>query len=140
LSGNHNYIRAISSSDSFNNYLVGPTQTGSVGTGLPTYTSVNEIEFVTDTASSSRADYRDIYSVPHSRWHGGITISGDSSSQAWVVSGNRLLLTGHTFYGGNSIKGPYYGNKITSIVKAMTALNQRYYGNAFAYSLTAVSF
>ncbi|NBU72255.1 MAG: hypothetical protein EBS53_12560 [Bacteroidetes bacterium] len=140
LSGRNNYLRALSAPDSFNNYLVGPTQTGTVGVGLPYYDQDIQLNFITDSSATSYADYRDIYSIPHSEWHGGNIITGDSSTQAWVVSGNRLLLAGHTYYGGNKITGPYYGHRLTSIIHCLTTLNQVYYGNAFAYSLTAVSF
>jgi hypothetical protein len=150
LSGNYNYIKMLSASDSFNNYLVGPTQSGTVGVGLPQTSSSSSITitFKTNmTDSGNLNNYSKIYSVPHSEWHGGTAITGDSSSQMWVISGNKLILAGHTTNGGTSVSGPYYGywfnnsnSQGYSLITAITALNQRYYGNAFAYSLTAVNF
>lgn len=138
LSGTNNFVQAITGADSINRFLYGPNQQGKIGVSLP----VISVGTTSSTRNTNPSTRNSIFSIPNSLWMSEVGVTGDSSSQHWVVSGGRLIVAGHTQSGGTQPSGPSYGFYYDSIVQAVTALNVYQYGpgNSNLYSITGVSF
>ena len=111
----------------FSRILWGPLKNGKVGYAQPI------LDF--RSSSSSRNSFSPtVTSIKNSQWnvHDTPTV-GDSSTQNWITSGNKLILVGNVQFSNNT--GPSYITYYDSIVRACTALNVAVYGpdNAFLH-------